>query len=103
MAYVITEQCVDELDGSCFDACPVDGIYESLRKRYTRLDECIDCGACPPDAILSLEVQVWGADNAAFFTEALTGRGTPLALRHRGRPARPAAADTPLLAGRARA
>ena len=49
MAYVINEHCIDELDGSCVDSCPVDCIYEGLRKRYIHPDECIDCGACEPE------------------------------------------------------
>ena len=48
MAYVINEHCIDELDGSCVENCPVDCIYEGLRKRYIHPDECIDCGACEP-------------------------------------------------------
>jgi NAD-dependent dihydropyrimidine dehydrogenase PreA subunit len=59
MAYVINEHCIDELDGSCVESCPVDCIYEGLRKRYIHPDECIDCGAClpecPVDAILAPE------------------------------------------------
>jgi NAD-dependent dihydropyrimidine dehydrogenase PreA subunit len=48
MAYVINEHCIDEMDGSCVENCPVDCIYEGLRKRYINPDECIDCGACEP-------------------------------------------------------
>ena len=85
MAYVINEHCIDELDGSCVQSCPVDCIYEGLRKRYINPDECIDCGAClpecPVDAILAPDDSpdpVWAADNTAFFTEKLPGRDTPL-------------------------
>ena len=49
MAYVINEHCIDELDGSCVLACPVDCIYEGQRKRYINPEECIDCGACLPE------------------------------------------------------
>jgi|SRR5690348_5530400 NAD-dependent dihydropyrimidine dehydrogenase PreA subunit len=81
MAYVINEHCIDELDGSCVENCPVDCIYEGLRKRYIQPDECIDCGAClpecPVDAIIGPDESpdpAWAADNAAFFAEALPGR-----------------------------
>ena len=101
MAYVINERCIDELDGSCVQSCPVDCIYEGPRKRYIHPDECIDCGAClpecPVDAILAPDESpdpVWVADNAAFFTGTLPGRDTAL-----GSPGGPIGADTPLVAG----
>lgn len=57
MAYVITEPCVDELDKSCIDECPVDCIYEGARMMYIHPNECVDCAACsmvcPVDAIFS--------------------------------------------------
>ncbi|GAA1463396.1 ferredoxin [Williamsia maris] len=55
MAYVVTDACVDELDKSCVEECPVDCIYEGARMVYINPDECVDCGkcvpACPNDAI----------------------------------------------------
>jgi ferredoxin len=51
VAYVITQPCVDVMDKSCVDVCPVDCIhYEegTDRKLYIDPDECIDCGACEP-------------------------------------------------------
>ena len=51
MAYVITEPCIDVMDKSCVEVCPVDCIhYEEGkdRKLYIAPDECIDCGACEP-------------------------------------------------------
>ena len=51
MAYVITQPCVDVMDKSCVDVCPVDCIHyeEGVdRKLYIDPDECIDCGACEP-------------------------------------------------------
>ncbi len=51
MTYVITEPCIDLLDKSCVEVCPVDCIhYEegTDRKLYIDPDECIDCGACEP-------------------------------------------------------
>jgi ferredoxin len=55
MVFVIAEPCVDVLDKSCADVCPVDCIYEGGRKLYINPDECIECGACmtacPNDAV----------------------------------------------------
>jgi NAD-dependent dihydropyrimidine dehydrogenase PreA subunit len=106
MAYVITGQCIDELDGSCVESCPVDCIYEGVRKRYINPDECIDCGAClpecPVDAIIAPDESpdpAWVTDNAAFFAEPLPGRDTPLGSPGGAGPAGPAGADTPLVAG----
>jgi len=51
MTYVIVEPCIDVLDKSCVDVCPVDCIHyeEGVdRKLYIDPDECIDCGACEP-------------------------------------------------------
>ncbi len=51
MTYVITEPCIDVLDKSCVDVCPVDCIHyeEGVdRKLFIDPDECIDCGACEP-------------------------------------------------------
>ena len=51
MTYVITEPCIDLLDRSCVEVCPVDCIHfeeGTDRKLYIDPDECIDCGACEP-------------------------------------------------------
>ncbi len=51
MTYVICEPCIDVMDKSCVEVCPVDCIhYEEGRDRklYIDPDECIDCGACEP-------------------------------------------------------
>jgi len=51
MTYVITEPCIDVLDRSCVEVCPVDCIHDEEgvdRKLYIDPDECIDCGACEP-------------------------------------------------------
>lgn len=56
MSYVIGADCIDVLDRSCMDVCPVDCIYIGDRKSYINGSECIDCGACevecPVDAIV---------------------------------------------------
>ena len=48
MTYVIAEPCVDVLDKTCIEECPVDCIYEGGRMLYIHPDECVDCGACEP-------------------------------------------------------
>jgi NAD-dependent dihydropyrimidine dehydrogenase PreA subunit len=48
VTYVIAEPCVDVLDKSCIEECPVDCIYEGDRMLYIHPDECVDCGACEP-------------------------------------------------------
>jgi NAD-dependent dihydropyrimidine dehydrogenase PreA subunit len=51
MTYVIIDACIDELDKSCVEVCPVDCIHfdeGTDRKLYIDPDECIDCGACEP-------------------------------------------------------
>ena len=51
MTYVITEPCIDLIDKSCVEVCPVDCIHfeeGTDRKLYIDPDECIDCGACEP-------------------------------------------------------
>jgi len=85
VAYVIGGKCIDEMAGSCVDVCPVDCIYEGIRKRYINPSECVECGAClpecPVDAILSStdeDKEGWAANDAAFFEVALPGRDAPL-------------------------
>ena len=49
MTYYITQPCIDELDLSCVDVCPVDCIhYEEGVDKMLYPNECIDCGACEP-------------------------------------------------------
>lgn len=87
MSFVIGDQCVDATDRSCVEECPVDCIYEGYRKLYINPVECIECGncqpACPVSAIFADREppegqQVHIQDNAAFFSELLVGRDTPL-------------------------
>jgi NAD-dependent dihydropyrimidine dehydrogenase PreA subunit len=48
MTYVIAEPCVDVMDRSCVEECPVDCIIEGDRLLVIDPDECVDCGACMP-------------------------------------------------------
>ena len=108
MTYMIGTGCVDVMDKSCVQECPVDCIYEGGRSLYIQPDECVDCGACksicrveaiyyetdlPDDEVQHL------ADNAAFFSATMPGRDAPL-----GSPGGAAAVgrvgvDTPHIAG----
>jgi NAD-dependent dihydropyrimidine dehydrogenase PreA subunit len=58
MAFVIAEPCIDNMDQSCVEVCPVDCITADPdvdRKFYIDPSNCIDCGsceqACPNQAI----------------------------------------------------
>lgn len=86
MPYVIGPSCIDVKDRSCVDECPADCIYEGGRMLYIHPDECIDCGACvhacPMEAIaLDADCLPDGAEfvevNADFFTEKVSGLGSP--------------------------
>jgi len=48
MTYVITAACIDVMDKSCIEVCPVDCIYleDEDRMCFVHPDECIDCAAC---------------------------------------------------------
>jgi ferredoxin len=49
VAYVIAEPCLDHMDQSCVQVCPVDCISADLtvdRKLYIDPNSCIDCGSC---------------------------------------------------------
>jgi NAD-dependent dihydropyrimidine dehydrogenase PreA subunit len=87
MPFFIASDCLDVLDKSCTEECPVDCIYEGDRKMYINPKECIDCGACEPVCPVSAVISdlppanasnPWRADNATFFAEPLPGRETPL-------------------------
>jgi NAD-dependent dihydropyrimidine dehydrogenase PreA subunit len=102
---VINDACINELDGSCVDACPVDCIYEGLTKRYINPRECIDCGAClpecPVDAITTLKEgnPAWARDNDEFFTLPLPGRGGALGDPGGAYGTGSIGVDTPLVTG----
>jgi len=84
MAYVIGPACIEELAGSCVDACPVDCIYEGARRRYIQPTECIECGACVPVCPVHAITNgpnaqpEWAEDNEQFFLTVLPGRSEPL-------------------------
>jgi NAD-dependent dihydropyrimidine dehydrogenase PreA subunit len=108
MTYVIGETCIDVLDRTCIEECPVDCIYEGERMLYIHPDECVDCGACEPvcpvEAIyyeddLPDEWKAYTADNARFFSETLPGRSEPLGSPGGAAKVGTVGVDTPMVAG----
>jgi NAD-dependent dihydropyrimidine dehydrogenase PreA subunit len=109
MSYVIGEACIDVLDRSCVDVCPVDCIYVGDRKSYINAGECIDCGACevecPASAIVADRVarkqdalNIHLEDSRAFFETPLPGREAPLANPGGAQRIGDLGVDTPLVA-----
>ncbi len=86
MAYVITQPCIDTLDQSCVDVCPVDCIHfeeGTDRMEYIDPDECIDCGACEPACPVSAifaeddvpeDQQVFKEINALWYQDKAAAR-----------------------------
>ena len=73
MTYVITTPCIDTMDQSCVDVCPVDCIHfeEGVDKiLYIDPEECIDCGACEPACPVSaVYAEDDVPDEEAHYTE----------------------------------
>jgi NAD-dependent dihydropyrimidine dehydrogenase PreA subunit len=87
MPFVVGEPCVDIMDRSCVEECPVDCIYEGGRKLYIHPFECIDCGACEPacpvEAISPADecgehLADFVKSESEFFEDSLAGRSDPL-------------------------
>jgi NAD-dependent dihydropyrimidine dehydrogenase PreA subunit len=107
MTYVIGKACVDVMDKSCVQECPVDCIYEGGRSLYINPDECVDCGACKStcrvgaiyyEIDLPEDERQHLADNAAFFHDTLPGRDGPLGSPGGAANLGPVGVDTPLVA-----
>ena len=108
MPYVIAEPCIDVMDKSCVDECPVDCIYEGSRKLYINTKECIDCGACEPvcpveaisqDRRVEDDFLAHVQDNDDFFSLVLPGRDEPLGAPGGAGKTGTIGVDTPLVAG----
>ncbi|MGZ4553213.1 MAG: ferredoxin [Mycobacteriaceae bacterium] len=109
MPYVIAEPCIDVMDKSCVEECPVDCIYEGDRKLYINPMECIDCGACEPvcpveaisqDRRVPEEYAAHIANNKEFFTSVLPGRDEPLGTPGGSHKTGPVGIDTPMVAAK---
>jgi NAD-dependent dihydropyrimidine dehydrogenase PreA subunit len=110
MSYVIGAECVDELDRSCVEVCPVDCIYVGERKSYINPSECIDCGACEEECPVSAitvdrvarkddVLNVHLEDSRAFFALPLPGRTEPLGDPGGAQKIGDVGVDTALVAG----
>ena len=100
MPYFIAASCIDVMDKSCIEECPVDCIYEGDRKLYINPGECIDCGTCEPacpQTAIFLDFRApddaarFIEDNRRFFAETLPGRTAQLGSpggKHEDRPGR---------------
>ncbi len=73
MTYVITDPCVDVMDKSCVEVCPVDCIHSDEgvdRILYIDPDECIDGGACEPVCpVTAIFAEDDVPDNQKAYTE----------------------------------
>jgi len=107
MPYVIAQPCIDVMDKSCVEECPVDCIYEGDRKLYINAKECIDCGACEPvcpveaisqDRRVPKEFTDYVEDNNEFFTSVLPGRDEPLGTPGGSHKTGSVGVDTPMVA-----
>ncbi len=57
MTWVITKMCIECVDQSCVEVCPVDCIYRYdgsdnktfPNQLYIDPEECINCGVCEPE------------------------------------------------------
>ncbi|MBA2810525.1 4Fe-4S binding protein [Streptomyces sp. KM273126] len=104
MAYVIGSACVDIMDRSCVEECPVDCIYEGARKLYINPTECIDCGACEiacPEQAITVDRKAdpgHREDNKQFFEVVLPGRSEPLGTPGGASGVGRVDADSPLIA-----
>lgn len=87
MPFVIAGPCIDVMDRSCMEECPVDCIYEGARKLYIHPTECIDCGACEPvcpveaispEADIEADQEQFVEGEAEFFEKPLPGRDEAL-------------------------
>ncbi|MDQ6640905.1 MAG: ferredoxin family protein [Actinomycetota bacterium] len=109
MPYVIASPCIDTMDKSCVEECPVDCIYEGDRKLYINPMECIDCGACEPvcpveaisqDRRVAAGDEGFVEDNRHFFTEVLDGRDETIGAPGGAHQTGTIGVDTPLVASR---
>jgi len=107
VAFVIAAPCIDVMDKSCIEECPVDCIYEGNRKLYIHPAECIDCGACEPVCPVEAISSVYDVEDhhrpfveseQQFFEMPLPGRDVPLGSPGGAAEVGPIGADSTLVA-----
>ena len=86
VTYVISAPCIDVMDKSCVDVCPVDCIHfedGEDRMLFINPEECIDCGACEPacpvnaiypEDALPADMEVFTAINAQWYEDSTAAR-----------------------------
>ena len=85
MTYVIASACVDVMDQSCIEVCPVDCIFveDDDRMCYIEPNICTDCGVCEPacpvgaifaDSAVPRQDSAFTAINAAWFNDKVAAR-----------------------------
>ena len=107
MTFVITQPCIDTMDQSCVEVCPVDCIHfeqdTADRMLYIDPDACIDCGACQPacpvqaifpGAEVPDEMAAYTDINALWYQDPNAARAQVAALTGGSAPV-PAAAAAP--------
>ena len=110
VTFVITQPCIDTMDQSCVEVCPVDCIHfeeGADRMLYINPAECIDCGACQPacpvsaifpEADVPAEQKQFIPWNTAWYDDPAATRTAVAAIpagAGAGDAPRPAAASTP--------
>ncbi len=108
MTFVITQPCIDTMDQSCVEVCPVDCIHfeqdSADRMLYIDPDACIDCGACQPACPVQAifpgpevpdEMAPYTEINALWYQDADAARARVAALVGGSAPAPAAAAAAP--------
>ena len=97
MTYVIASACIDVMDKSCIEVCPVDCILieDEDRMCFIEPNDCIDCGvcepACPVGAIFAEnevpnEAAEFTAINALWFEDKAAARAKVDAVADDGLP-----------------
>ena len=85
MTFGIASACVDGMEQSCIEVCPVDCIFveEGDRMCYIEPNICTDCGVCEPacpvgaifsDASLPRDVTSFTEINAMWFEDKSAAR-----------------------------
>ncbi|MDA0365666.1 MAG: ferredoxin family protein, partial [Chloroflexi bacterium] len=115
MTFTITQPCIDTMDQSCVEVCPVDCIhFDEGEDRMLFIDpvECIDCGACQPacpvsaifpEADVPADQKQFLELNPLWFQDKAAARAAVAGMEGGGGAVAPAAAPAPAAAADASA